>query len=199
MITVGNPPKLAPAVKTQLDNLRLRIRQYVWAEGIANGLAWLGAAFWITLAIDWFFEPSVSIRILLLCAVICVLLIILIRQIVRRLFVHLTDSNMAVVLERRFPHLNDSLLTSVELCDRQEEPASYDAEMLSLACQEAAKRMQGVRIDHVFNFRPLRNSIMAGILLIFSMFVFGVTFPNAFSTWALRNLASDRRLFRRRV
>ena len=47
------------------------------------------------------------------------------------------------------------------------------------ACQDAAQRIQTVRIDEVFNPRPLRNSAMAGILLIFSMLVFGIVFPGA--------------------
>ena len=104
---------------------------------------------------------------------------------------------MATVLERRFPQLNDSLLTSVVLCGRQEGQADCNAEMLSRACQDAAQRIQTVRIDEVFNPRPLRNSAMAGILLIFSMLVFGIVFPNAFAIWARRSLGFSAELWPR--
>jgi len=197
MITVDDRPQLVPAVKTLLSNLRLRVRQYVWAEGIADSLAWLGAAFWITLAVDWFFEPPIPVRVLIFCAVVSVLLAIFIRQIVRRAFVPLSDGNMAAVLERRFPQLNDSLLTAVVLCGREEEGAHCNAEMLSRACQEAAQRIQTVRIDKVFNPRPLRNSVTAGVLLIFSVLVFGIIFPNGFATWARRNLVFSHNLWPR--
>ncbi len=40
-----------------------------------------------------------------------------------------------------------------------------------------------VRWTKVFNPRPLRNSVAAGILLVFSVLVFGIVFPNAFATW----------------
>ena len=196
-MTISNRPQLVPAVKTLLGTMRRRVRRYVWAEGIANSLAWLGAAFWMTLAVDWFFEPPVLVRILIFCAAVTVLAVILTRQIGRRAFVPLTDANMATVLERRFPQLNDSLLTAVMLCGRQEGHEDCNAAMLSLACQDAAQRIQTVRIDEVFNPRPLRNSAMAGILLIFSMLMFGIVFPNAFAAWARRSLGFSAELWPR--
>ena len=85
-MTIDERPQLVPAVKSLLGNLRRQVRRYVWAEGMANSLAWLGAAFWITLAVDWFFEPPIFVRIILLCTAIGVLAAILIRQIVQRAF-----------------------------------------------------------------------------------------------------------------
>ncbi len=110
----------------------------------------------------------------------------------------LTDGNMATVLERRFPQLNDSLLTSVVLCGRQEGQADCNAEMLSLACQDAAERIQTVRIDEVFNPRPLRNSAMAGILLIFSMLDVRHCFSQRlWHVWARRSLGFSAELWPR--
>src|SRR5450830_1751679 len=103
-------PTLAPAVETLLGTLRRRIRQYIWLEGCVAGVAWLGLAFWATLATDWFFEPPAIVRAAMLAAVAAVLLAVLVRLIFRRVFVHITDSNAATVLERRFPQLNDTLL-----------------------------------------------------------------------------------------
>jgi hypothetical protein len=202
-------PRIAPPVRSLLGGLRRRVRQYVWAEGIADCLAWLGAAFWLSLAIDWFFEPPAAVRVFLLLAVAGVLAAIVFRQIVRRAFVRLTDANMATVLERRFPQLNDSLLTAVGLCSEQDGHRRYDGRsppralprcasgMLLRTCQEAAERIRAVRLDEVFNPRPLRNSLAAGILLIFSVLVFGVVFPNAFATWARRSLGFSQSLWPR--
>ena len=44
-----------------------------------------------------------------------VLAVVLLQLIGRRAFVRITDSNAAMVLERRFPQLGDSLLTAVRL------------------------------------------------------------------------------------
>ena len=196
-MTVDERPQLVPAVKSLLGNLRRQVRRYVWAEGIANSLAWLGVAFWITLTIDWFFEPPVFARVLLLSAVVGVLMFILIRQIGRRAFARLSDGNMATVLERRFPQLNDSLLTAVVLCARHESSNACNPEMLSRVCREAAERINVVRLDEVFNPRPLRNSFVAGILMLFSVLVFGIIFPSYMSTWARRSLKLSEELWPR--
>jgi hypothetical protein len=69
--------------------------------------------------------------------------------------------------------------------------------MLSRACEEAAQRIQVVRLDEVFNPQPLRNSATAGILLVFSVMAFGVIFPNALATWARRSMAFSEDLWPR--
>src|SRR3972149_6035306 len=76
MKSIDDCPQLASGVYKMLRALRRRIRWYVWAEGIANNLAWLGTAFWLSLAIDWFFEPSVPVRVLLFSAAMGVLMVI---------------------------------------------------------------------------------------------------------------------------
>ena len=71
-------PMLAPAVETLLGTLRRRIRQYIWLEGCAAAVAWLGVAFWVTLAADWFFEPSTVVRAVMLAAVAVILAALLV-------------------------------------------------------------------------------------------------------------------------
>ena len=110
--------RLAPAIRAALDGLRRRIREYVWVDGLAAAVAWLGAAFWLSLATDWLFEPPKSVRGAVVAAAAIGLAVVLVRRIVRRAFVRLSDSNMAMLLERRFPQLGDCLLTAVVLAAR---------------------------------------------------------------------------------
>ena len=46
-------PELGADVLSLLAQLRRRIRMYVWVEGLSLALLWLGATFWIGLAIDY--------------------------------------------------------------------------------------------------------------------------------------------------
>ena len=62
MATEVTPARLAPQIVSMLAGLRRRIYAYVWCEGLAVGVAWLGAAFWISLAFDWCVEPPVWVR-----------------------------------------------------------------------------------------------------------------------------------------
>ena len=82
-------PTLAPAVTTVLDELRRGVRRYVWFEGCAAAGVWLGAAFWCTLGLDWFFEPSTVVREILLAGVLFVLAGVLVQLIGRRAFVRI--------------------------------------------------------------------------------------------------------------
>ena len=181
-------PTLAPPARTLLGALRRRIRQYVWLEGSAAAVAWLGTAFWATLAADWFFEPSPPVRAVMLAAVAAVVVLILFRMIGRRAFVPITDSNAATVLERRFPQLNDSLLTVVELGNRPVDD-NLSEEMLAITCREASARVEEVELRKVFNPRPLWLHCGAATLLTISVAMFAVLFSGAFGVWANRVLA----------
>jgi hypothetical protein len=188
---------LAPSIQALLDALRARIRQYVWVEGVASGVAWLGFAFWASLAIDWFFEPIAPIRVILFLAVAAVLLWIVVKLIVHRAFVPLTDGNMATVLERRFPTLDDSLLTAVILSRRDLSHDGYNPEMFERTCDEATERVRDVRLSEVFNPVPLRRAVLAAVLLMISILMFVIVAPRAFGTWSRRTLGLSDELWPR--
>ena len=181
-------PTIAPAVKSLLHGLRRRIRQYVWLEGCAAAVAWLGAAFWATLAADWLFEPVPAVRGIMLLAVAAVLAVVLLRWIGRRAFVPITDGNAAMLLERRFPQLNDTLLTAVLLGGRAADESELSGEMLERTCREAAARTSHVEPGKVFNPRPLWLHCGAATLLSASVVFFAVLENEAFGTWARRAL-----------
>lgn len=181
-------PPLSPAIKRLLGSLRARVRAYVWAEGSAAALAWLGVAFWASLAIDWFFEPPVVFRLAVLAAAGCVFAAILVRMIGLRAFVPLTDRNMAMVLERRFSKLDDSLLTAVALLGEESDALQCDREMLLRTSGEAAERIENLRLGAVFDFAPLGRALAAAGLLAASVALFAALMGDAFSIWARRNL-----------
>ena len=187
--SIENQPTVAPIIRVLLGALRGRIRWYVWLEGLTCAVAWLGAAFWASLAIDWFFEPPRLVRGVMLAAVVLVLFGVLLRMIGRRAFVGLSDSNMATLLERRFAHLDDTLLTAVVLTGRKPDPAQCNPQMLTRTCREAAERVGDVRLAEVFNPMPLQRSTSAAVLLAASVLVFGLTCSPALGTWARRSLA----------
>ncbi len=197
--TAETRPTLAPHVLGRLGALRRRIRLYVWAEGLGSTVAWLGAAFWMTLAIDWFFEPPVRVRVTMLCVAAAVFAWVVVQLIVRRAFVRLSDSNMATLLERQFPELKDSLLTAVVLSPRAPEVAHCDRRMLDDTCREAARAVGRVKLSDVFNPVPLRRSLTAAILLGLSVAAFAHQSPEALETWYNRSLCLSNELWPRKT
>ncbi len=181
MATVQEQPRLADSVLSLLERLRLRIRRYVWIEGVAAAVASVCAAFWIMLALDWFFEPPVWVRRVLLGLAVAAIGYVVYRLIVRRAFVPMSDSNMAVLLERRFAGFEESLLTAVNLTERDERLADLTREMLAHTCRDAEDRAAGVNVARVLNPKPLTRSVAAAIALALSIVVFAFAFPDAFA------------------
>ncbi len=190
---------LQPGVRHTLDRLRTAIRWYVAVEGVGLALAWLGAAFWLSLATDWLFEPPKAVRAFVVSAAGLVFGWVMIRQILLRAARPLSDASMAVLLERRFRQLDDTLLTAVILGSRSPEPEKCDPRMLARTCGQAAQRIQGVRLGEVFDFAPLRRSLLAGFLLAVSVVLMGAAFPELLGVWARRNLLLADQLYPRRT
>ncbi len=197
----GNPPKpqLEPSIGAALESLRRRIRRYVWLEGLATAVAWLGVAFWLSLAVDWFFEPPSIVRGLILAAVLLVLAGVLVKLVLRRAFVRLSDRNMAMLLERRFPQFRESLLTAVELSERRPSATECNPLMLERTCRLAAEPIREVRLEEVFNPRPLRQAAMGAALVALSVAMLAIGLPAAMETWTRRNLLFSNELWPRRT
>jgi hypothetical protein len=194
-----NPLQIAPAIRSLLAALRGRIRRYVWLQGIAVSVAWLGLAFWGSLLLDWSFEPPVAVRVAILALIVAGFVGLLFRLIFRRVRVRLGDGSMAMLLERRFPQFNESLLTAVELSSRQLDARECSPVMLGRTCREAEAPVAEVRLARIFNPLPLWLSVAAAIYLVWTVAVFGVFLPGPFHTWLHRNLMLSNELWPRRT
>jgi hypothetical protein len=177
---------LTPDLASLLAGLRRRIRVYIWAEGMALALIWLGLMFWFGLALDYLpvlmgaSEMPIVPRALLLAANGIALAYILYRWIGRRIFVPLGDRSLALVLERRFDNFNDSLVTAVEMAGLPEHASAFNRELLARTAQEARAGAETVQYRQVFNKRSLAEKIGAAVLICGSMLTFMATNTQAF-------------------
>ncbi len=181
-------PPLPPAVRQRLDALRAKIRRYIWLEGLAAMAVWLGAAFWGSMALDWIFELPRPVREAMLAAAGTGLAVVLFLFILRRAFVRLSNRNMATLLERQFPQLNDSLLTSVSLLDPPIEPSAFNPQMLAHTSNLARQRLEDVSLSQVFNPMPLVRKVVIALGLVLAIGLLAKMAPSVLSLWAERNL-----------
>lgn len=158
-------------VKRALRHLRRRIRLYVLAEGLAAIVIVLGLAFWLGLAIDWTFEPSREVRILAGGLIGLATLWVIFRYVLRRIFARLRDQSLALLLERRFPHLDERLLTTVELARR--ELSNVHPVLLDTTTEEAREYIQGIDVRDVLNPRPLNRKVLLAAGFVVSIIAFG--------------------------
>ncbi len=187
-----DPHKLDPRLRSLLSGLRWRIRAYVWLEGLALGLIWLGLTFWAGLALDYLpvwagaSEMPVAARAVVLAIICGGLLLVLYRWVFRRAFVPLVNRSMAVLLERQFGVFRDSLVTSVELTEQPDHAGSFDPAMLVHTNQEALTEVDRVRLNAVFNYRPLFGSLLGAASLLGTILLFYTLNQQALAVWVHR-------------
>jgi hypothetical protein len=191
--------QLDRSIRKLLAALRRRIRCYVWAQGLTALVAALGVVFWISLAVDWFFEPSLFVRKILLAAAAFTLAGVAYRIFGRRALVPLPDHSMAALLERRFSQFDDGLLTAVELTTRPPDPNDCNRAMLEATCRSAAEPIAQIRLRDVFNARPLHMAILAAVLFVAATGSFRSLAPEAFGVWMRRSLLMSDELWPRRT
>ena len=178
-------PQIATDITRLLSALRWRIRTYVWIEGFSVAVVWVGLTFWASLAVDYLpvllgaSELPREARAVLLGVIGIVLAWILYRWVLRRTFVRMTNRSMAMLLERRFSHFHDSLITSVELNNAEVDPDT-SVQMLSQTQSSAVGNLRQVTLSSVFDARPLVFSLIGAVMLTGSIGLFYVVQANAF-------------------
>ncbi|RPI85332.1 MAG: hypothetical protein EHM42_06795, partial [Planctomycetaceae bacterium] len=194
---MAGPSGLRQEVLAVLKQLRGRIRRYVLLEGLALVLCILGLAFWVSLLLDYGFELPRGARRVLLVLAGCATIAAAIWYIVLRVIRNFRNRSLALVLEKRFPELNERLITAVELTDDPHESPPLTSAMLQRTADEAAELLHKLQLREVFNIRPLLRSAAAAGLLLLSVVGFGLAFGDVFSTWFRRNLLFAEDLYHR--
>ena len=184
----SNP--LPPEAVSVLDRLRSRIRSYVLFEGIALVVVGLGALFWGSFLVDWgYFQMSRLelprwFRATVLVGGIGLIAAGVVSWIGLRLFRALRTKALALVLERRFPELDDRLITAVEAAESHEREASpITSAMLRQTIVEAARAASGLDLGSVFDRKPLRRAVITASVLVASILGLAVTNGAAMERW----------------
>ncbi len=181
---------LPPEAASVLDRLRSRIRSYVLFEGIALVVVLLGALFWGSFIVDWcYFQMSRLelprwFRAAVLVGGICLIAAGVVSWIALRLFRAFRAKALALVLERRFPELDDRLITAVEAAEGGEATDSpITSAMLRHTIVEAARTASGLDLGSVFDRKPLRRAVITATVLVASILGLAVTNGAAMERW----------------
>ena len=183
-----NQPKTAnkidPIAAGLLRRLRSRIRWYFWTDGLATGLGRLAIFFWVALAADWFFEPGQTVRLLILCAFATAATVYLANRLIRPGFRRLSDIELATLVERRFPELDDGLLTLVA-CRSDRTGRPYESMLANTTCQ-VDQKLGSIRLGEIFDPRPLLWNSFIGIGLLISIATLVGFSPETAQIWCQR-------------
>jgi hypothetical protein len=190
MATVVSPAAPLRPIARKLAQLRRLVRLYVALEGIAAVVVVLGTAFWAGLAFDWLFEPPAPIRVLLGVAVGLVLAMVVIRLLGQRLFRELPDESLALLVERRYPTLNDGLATAINGPQLLAAGAAHPA-LLERTTRRAVEVVEGLPLGPIFNWRPLLRTGAAALALLASIAGLALVRGDVFAFWLERLQLSE--------
>src|SRR5690606_18844526 len=115
-------------IQQALSRLRRWIRRYVFLEGLAASIALACLLFWLTFGIDVAYfrisqlELPSWFRLVAAIAMAALLVGTALTWVLTRLLRRVRPGELALILERRFPQLNDRLITTVEFLPRGGSP-----------------------------------------------------------------------------
>lgn len=175
---------------TVLDKLRLKIQLYLFFHGVALVVLALCLGFFATLSLDWLYfqmsylELPLAIRILMAMAMVGAIAWVLAHQVVLRLLKGKKSQSLALILERRFPELNDRLITAVELNGAASEyQTPLTQHMLQETIREVSRSVNKLNLSDVFDWKPLIQGWVAAAVLLFGVGTVAAAMPQSFDRW----------------
>ena len=173
-----------------LRQLRHRIRRYVLVEGIAIVVAALCLFFWLTFGADSAYfavrklELPAWFRRLALLAAVCSATFLIATWIFGRYFRGFGQRALALVLERRFPQLDDRLITAIDLSDSPQATASpVSSALTQRTLADAASSLRNLDLGKVFYPRPLRKVLTVAAVLLMSVVAFSAIHASGVQRW----------------
>ncbi len=182
-VTAEQNRPIRPEIRNLLGGLQQRIRRYLLIQGFASALVLLGAFFWLSLSLDWLYfqinhlELPRWFRAGIVVAFLGIVAMIFTMWSMTRLLRRFRLKALALVLEKRFPELNDRLLTAVELSKSDSvQESSLTRAMRDRTIDDVIKMTTRLDLDQVFEHTPLRRVIAMAALIVAS--IGGLAFAN---------------------
>ena len=182
--------RLPSELQETLAELRSRIRRYVLVEGIALVLVVVCGLFWLSFATDWIYFRVSRLElpgwfrsgffVLMLCSLAAGVLIWIVTRLLRRL----RSRALALIMEKRFPELDDRLITAVELAENGEDQGPpLSSAMQRQTLRDASTSVRNLDVSAVFDRRPLNRAVFVAALLATSIAGFGIANAAAVGRW----------------
>ncbi len=185
-----NERNLPREIRTLLNKLRRRIRAYVVVESAAWLVAVACLLFWVSLTLDVVcfrltrLELPQWLRVGFDVVAVGALLVVVVERLGVRLFRKLRDRDLALLLEKRFPQLQDRLITVVEtpLSETGRVPG-LTAAMLQRTRDELQRVLPELRLSDVFATQRLERVVLVALVLLGTVATFGWLRPSSVHRW----------------
>lgn len=172
----------------RITELRHRVRRVLWLYGLSWVLAVLLGAVTLAGLLDWLLHlDDGGVRLLLGLAILAGSGWVAWRRLVRPLLTRLSDVDVALQIERRYPEFNDSLASTVEFATRHNDPAIGSPELQQAVIRESLEKVSRVDVaDVVDTSGAQRVAMVAAVVIVATAMLAG--FRSAEAATALRRL-----------
>jgi hypothetical protein len=194
--TMNTTPKhLVPQpIAQKLDEVRQVLRGYLTKKWLYMLLCWLLLIFWLGAAIDYLpvrvgsDETPRFARIGILAVMGIGSLWLLFGWLLPRLMRPLSDSSVALLIERKQPELGNRFITAVQVCDSHPDVSDLAAhqQMFERVLEQASQSASSVNVQQLFNWRPLNAVRMMALTGLLSTGIVAVVAWPWFSLWSTR-------------
>lgn len=180
---------LPPAVRQLLAVVRSRIRRDAMVSGLLFLICCAAILFWITLGLDasWFalqrLELPVGLRAIMLAGILPGMLWLLASRVALPLVRRVRDSDVAILLERKFPQFQDRLITAVESAGGYPVDGPLVTGMLQRSIAEADSLATGIVVEDIFDVRQLKQRGLAAGVLAVSIAAVAILQPGSLQRW----------------
>ncbi len=180
---------LPTSIRGLLRRVRLRLRRDSMVSGLLFVVCCAAVVFWTTTTLDagWFqlqkLELPVGLRAILLAVLLPCGLLLLATRVIFPLIRRLRDSDIALLVERRFPQFQDRLITTVESSHGIPDEGPLVRPMLERSAREAEALAGNVAAEDVFDTSSLKRlGLMSGGLML-SVVCVGIVSPQSLTRW----------------
>ncbi|MBT3211952.1 MAG: hypothetical protein HN345_08055, partial [Planctomycetaceae bacterium] len=173
-----------------LQRVRKRARRWILLEAFSSIGFSIAAWFWLTLLLDWLIEPPVEVRIFAAVALCFWVAFVLVNKLFLRLRTPLHDEQLALLIERTHPELQDSLSTAIELrLDNTGVPArEIDPTLLDRTTSIAAASIRKITMGRLFRRTQLLRKAGLSGFSTGTMIAAFIVLPTVRETWTERML-----------
>lgn len=179
-------------IESKLAQLRGHIRLMFLSHGVGMLVIWVAAlALWMFWS-DYLLNLPAGVRVGFLVVACLVVAVVIIRNIIYPLSRTLSDEDLALLVEREYPLLNDRLITSLQFLKNQERYKDVaSANMMQIVVGESFDLAGKLNFGDAVRSRRLLLIVGLSVLAMSTVFAHALFARDPMSTWARRALGAD--------
>jgi hypothetical protein len=163
------------SLSDRLARLRGRVRGLYAVDGLSRALLCVLGFVSLTFLADWALDLPVQLRLLLLAGGVGLLAWVLFRRLAIPMTVPLTDDDLALVLERKHPELDDRLVSAIQL-GRAPEGPDRSPELVAALVDDAGRAVSSIgdsgvlvgrHVGRIASWALLAGALIAGLAAAF--------------------------------